>query len=170
VNICQLCWARRRLFAHLNWSWKWKEVCWGVRKSDEIPEHNIPEQAHGSKNGERTRNPWKYTLASKVVNPFIRALMPPFIGRRRDFYIPRTPNLENISSVNMYMNVFYILWFAGLISHIYKPATVSHFEPGLFEATCLTFFLWPSDFHLRKSSIIRISGLNFRTHSRREVS
>jgi hypothetical protein len=56
----------------------------------------------------------------------------PFIGRRRDFYIPKTPSsLKNIPSVNMYMNVFYI-------SYIYKPATSSHTKPGLFETTYLT--------------------------------
>jgi hypothetical protein len=49
-----------------------------------------------------------------------------------DFYIPKIPlNLRNIPSVNMYMNVFYILWFAGLISYIYKSATSSHVKPGL---------------------------------------
>jgi hypothetical protein len=58
---------------------------------------------------EGTRNPQKSVLASKVVNPFTRTLEPPFIRRRRDFYIPRLPsNLENIPSVNMYMNAFYI--------------------------------------------------------------
>jgi hypothetical protein len=73
-------------------------------------------------------------LTSKVVNPFTRALAPPFIGRRRDFYIPRLPlNQENIPSVNMYMNVFYIPWFAGLLSYIYKPATSSHSKPGLLK-------------------------------------
>jgi hypothetical protein len=47
-----------------------------------------------------------------------------------DFYIPKIPsNLRNIPSVNMYMNVFYISWFAGLISYIYKPATSLHVEP-----------------------------------------
>jgi hypothetical protein len=50
----------------------------------------------------------KTALVSKVVNPFTRALAPPFIGRRKDFYIPKIPsNLRNIPSVNMYMNVFY---------------------------------------------------------------
>jgi hypothetical protein len=58
---------------------------------------------------EGTKNPLKHVLASKVVNPFTCALMPPFIGRRRDFYIPRLPsNLENIPNVNTYKNVFYI--------------------------------------------------------------
>jgi hypothetical protein len=56
-----------------------------------------------------TKNLRKSVLTSKVVNPFTRALAPPFIGRRRDFYILRIPsNLRNIPSVNMYTNVFYI--------------------------------------------------------------
>jgi hypothetical protein len=56
-----------------------------------------------------TKNLRKPVLASKVVNPFTRALAPPFIERRRDFYILRIPsNLRNIPSVNMYTNVFYI--------------------------------------------------------------
>jgi hypothetical protein len=56
-----------------------------------------------------TENLRKPALISKVVNPFTRALAPPFIGRRREFYIPKIPsNLGNIPSVNMYMNVFYI--------------------------------------------------------------
>jgi hypothetical protein len=39
-------------------------------------------------------------LASKVVNRFTRALSPPFIGRRKDFYILRLPsNLKNIPYV-----------------------------------------------------------------------
>jgi hypothetical protein len=89
-----------------------------------------------------TKNLQKTALTSKVVNPFTRARAPPFIGRRRDFYIPRLPsNLENIPSVNMYMNVFYIPWFTGLTSYIYKSATSSHSKPGLFEMTSLTWLL-----------------------------
>jgi hypothetical protein len=80
----------------------------------------------------------KNRLASKVVSPFTRAITPPFIGRRRDFYIPKTPsNLKNIPSVNTYMNVFYI-------SYIYKPATSSHTKPGLFETMSLTLLLTDS--------------------------
>jgi hypothetical protein len=72
---------------------------------------------------------------SKVMNPFTRALAPPFIGRRRDFYIPKTPSRsKNIPNVNTYMNVFYI-------SYIYKPATSSHPKPGLFGTTTLTSLL-----------------------------
>jgi hypothetical protein len=40
--------------------------------------------------------------------------------------------------VNMYKNVFYIMWFSELISHIYKPTTCSHFEPGLLMPHFLT--------------------------------
>jgi hypothetical protein len=81
---------------------------------------------------EETKNPLKTAHASKVVNPFTRALVPPFIGRRRDFYILKIPsNLRNIL-VWTCMNVFYILWFAGLISYIYKPTTSSHAKLGLF--------------------------------------
>jgi hypothetical protein len=72
--------------------------------------------ARVTKDGE-IKNLWKPVLASKVVNPFTHALAPPFIWRQRDFYILRLPsNLGNILRVNMYMNVFYISWFAGLIS------------------------------------------------------
>jgi hypothetical protein len=58
------------------------------------------------KNSE-TENLQKTVFSSKVVNPFTRALGPPFIGRRRDFYIPKLPlDLKNIPNGNMYMNVF----------------------------------------------------------------
>jgi DUF4097 and DUF4098 domain-containing protein YvlB len=74
---------------------------------------------------EETKNPLKTAQTSKVMNPFTRALAPPFIGRRRDFYIPKVPsNPKNISKVNTYTNVLYI-------SYIYKPATSSHVKPGL---------------------------------------
>jgi hypothetical protein len=45
----------------------------------------------------------------KSLNPFTRALAPPFIGRRREFYITTTPLAsENIPSVNAYRIVFFI--------------------------------------------------------------
>jgi hypothetical protein len=101
-----------------------------------------------------TRNLPKTAQASKVVNPFTRALAPPFIGRRRDFYIPKVPsNSRNIPNVNTYMNVFYI-------SYIYKFATSSHAEPGLFEATSLTWLLAGSRVSpFRKSSYAATSEL-----------
>jgi hypothetical protein len=96
---------------------------------------------------EETRNLLKTAQTSKVVNAFTRVLASPFIGRWRDFYIPKIPSdPRNIPSVNMYMNVFYI-------SYIYKPATISHTKPGLFETTSLTWLptdSWISPF--RKSS------------------
>jgi hypothetical protein len=84
--------------------------------SDGIPEHrstrmqNIRTFKFGTQiTKEETKNLQKTAHVSKVVNLFTRALAPPFIGRRRDFYIPKIPsNLWNIPSVNMYTNVFYI--------------------------------------------------------------
>jgi hypothetical protein len=81
----------------------------GVRKSDGVPEHKSHKQMNESHEKEETKNLRRPALASKVVNPFTRALAPPFIGRRRDFYLPRLPsNPENIPNVNMYMTVFCI--------------------------------------------------------------
>jgi hypothetical protein len=64
--------------------------------------------AQVTKDGQ-TKNLRKPVLSSKVVNPFTCSLVPPFIGRRRDFYIPRLPsNLRNILNANTYKSVFYI--------------------------------------------------------------
>jgi hypothetical protein len=52
----------------------------------------------------------KVCILLKSCEPLSHALGPPFIGRRRDFYILILPSdLENIPNGNMYMNVFYIL-------------------------------------------------------------
>jgi hypothetical protein len=103
-----LLWRHRELL--FGWNHGGRQ-CWGVWKSDGIPEHKIPEWMHESMESEETSNPRKFVFVSKVVNPFTCALEPPFIWRRRDFYIPRLPsNLENIPNVNKYMNVFYICW------------------------------------------------------------
>jgi hypothetical protein len=104
----------------------------------------------------KTRNLRKSILASKVVNPFTCAFEPhpTFTGRRRDFYILRLPsNLGNIPSVNMYMSVFYIPWFAELISYIYKLATRSHLESGL-----LALLLWLGSFMTSTPSSRRFAG------------
>jgi hypothetical protein len=93
---------------------------------------------------EETKNLQKTALTSKVMNPITRALAPPFIGRRRDFYISKVPsNLRNIPNVNSYMNVF-------CISYIYKPATISHVEPWLLRQC-----LWLGFLLIRKSLIHR---------------
>jgi hypothetical protein len=96
---------------------------------------------------EETRKLLQTAQVSKVVYAFTRALAPPFIGRRRDFYILTIPlNSKNIPSVNTHTNVFYI-------SYICKPATSSHVKPGLFETTTLTLLLANSwMFSFRKSS------------------
>jgi hypothetical protein len=95
--------------------------------------------------------------SSKGLNPFTRALTPPFIGSRRDFYIPKSPSSsKNIPNVNTYNNVFFI-------SHIYKPATSSHSKPGLFGTITLTLLLlWfvnfsAHDFRTRLPTDSRIS-------------
>jgi hypothetical protein len=82
---------------------------WGGPKIGWNPRTRVKNKS--LKNREReTKSLRKLVLTSKVVNPFTRALTPPFIGRRRDFYIPKIPsNLRNIPNVNMYKNVFYIL-------------------------------------------------------------
>jgi hypothetical protein len=80
----------------------------GVRKIAENPQTQELGVMYESYEGE-IRNLPKIVLASKDVNTFTHALTPPFIGRRRDFYIPKIPsNLGHIPSVSMYMNVFYI--------------------------------------------------------------
>jgi hypothetical protein len=116
---------------------------WGVSENpDRIPEHERKENRHvqfkyiDDAKGD-TESP-KDCSSLKSCDPLTRALAPPFIGRRRDFYIPKTPlNLKNIPSVNMYMNVFYI-------TYIYKPATSSLTKLGLFEMTSLTWLLTDS--------------------------
>jgi hypothetical protein len=120
--------------------------CWGSEKSEGIPKHKSIEQVQKSREErEETNNLRKPALTSKVVNTFTRALTPPFRGIRRDFYISKIPlNLGNIPSANMYMNVFYIPWFAGLISYIYKPATSSHIKTRTFEVTSMAWLLLDS--------------------------
>jgi hypothetical protein len=83
---------------------------WGSENQMESPNQKIRNERTKARTKEGTRNPLKFALASKNVNPFTRALVPPFIGRRRDFYILRLPsNLENIHDVNIYIYIFYIV-------------------------------------------------------------
>jgi hypothetical protein len=84
-------------------------MCLGSKNRMESPNTRVKNQRPKVTKKEETKNLRKPVLASKVVNPFTRALASPFIGRRNDFFISRIPsNLENIPSVNTYMNVFYI--------------------------------------------------------------
>jgi hypothetical protein len=104
---------------------------------------------------EETKNLPKNCLSLKSCVSFYTCPHAPFIGRWRDFYIPKTPsNSKNIPSVNMYTNVFYILY-------IYKPATSSHAKPGLFGTTSLTLLLTGSWIPpLRKSPRVVTSELD----------
>jgi hypothetical protein len=96
------------------------------------------------------------------VNPFTHALEPPFIRRRRDFNIPSLPsNLENIPSVNMYLNFFHISWFAGLISYISSMPLVHTSNPDFWDYVFDLVFLWPLQLHSRKSSLIKNPELRF---------
>jgi hypothetical protein len=132
---------------------KWHVAyCWGVWKSDGVHEHKSHNGSTQVK--EETKNLRKPVLTSKVVNPFTRALVPHFTGSRRDFFIPRIPsNLKNIPGANTYMNVFYIPWFAGLISYIYKPATSSHSKLGHLKwRLWLGFSQVPENHHSKRFS------------------
>jgi hypothetical protein len=152
-------WRHRELF--FSWDHGGRQ-CWGVRKSDGILEHKIPEQTPESRNREGTRNPQKSILVSKVVNPFTRALEPPFIGRRRDFYIPRLPsNLENIPSVNTYMNVFYIPWFVGLISSFTSLPLVHTLNTDFWGDVFDLVSHRPSKLGSWRSPLVEISELRF---------
>jgi hypothetical protein len=141
---CELC---------IGWDHSGRQ-CWGPENRKGPPNTNgvrFPNKYTQVCKSAESRNLRKSILASKVVNTLH---VPSFIGRRRDFYLPRLPsNLENIPSVNIYMNVFYISWFAELISYIYKPTTRSHLEPRL-----LASLLWPSSFTTSASSQWRLAG------------
>jgi hypothetical protein len=108
-------------------------------KPDGIPEHEreIEQQAR-SRAVTMQKETEKLSVVaqiSKVMNPLHVPSHPPFIRRRRDFDIPKTPSRsKNIPNVNTYMNVFFI-------SYIYKPATSSYPKPGLFGMTTLTLHL-----------------------------
>jgi hypothetical protein len=87
----------------------WSDLLGSPKNPRGSPNTRIWNESTRVAKGKETKNLRKPTLTSKVVNPFTRAHASPFIGRRRDFYIPKIPsNLRNIPSVNMYMNVFYI--------------------------------------------------------------
>jgi hypothetical protein len=90
VLLRPLLWWHRELF------FGWTTVDANVGGSEnrmESPNTRITnESAQVTKDGE-TKNLWKPVLISKVVNPFTRALAPPFIGRRRDFLSREYPQV-----------------------------------------------------------------------------
>jgi hypothetical protein len=135
---------------------RWAPMLGVSENSDGIPEHDRKYSRHVQLQQWRKR---RQRISQRLIKPqklwiLYTWLASTFIGRRRDFYIPKTSsNSKNIPSVNMYMNVFYN-------SYIYKPATSSHTKPGLFETTSLTLLLtdsWISP--TRKSSYVTTSEL-----------
>jgi hypothetical protein len=119
-----------RLFCGGIVSWFSAETRWapmlGVRKSDEVPEHKS--QVHESQELRKgDKESPKACTRLKSHESFYTCPRASFYREMKGFYIPKIPSkLRNIPSVNMYMNVFYIPWFAELISYIYKLATSSH--------------------------------------------
>jgi hypothetical protein len=118
VLLRPLVWWHRELF--FGWTTVGANV-WGYTKM-QISSPNTREwnakafKSEAQMTQEGTKNLQKTALTSKLMNSFTRALAPPFIGRRRDFYIPKVPsNLWNIPNVNSYMNVFYISYITSLL-------------------------------------------------------
>jgi hypothetical protein len=69
----------------------------GPKNRWESPNTRVWNKSTRVAKSKETENLLKPEHASKVVNPFTRALAPTFIGRRRDFYIPKIPsNLRKI--------------------------------------------------------------------------
>jgi hypothetical protein len=95
------------------------DVVGGVRKLKGIPKHESYETTCAIHERQGDKESPKVCTRFKSCVSLYTCPRAPFIGRRRDFYIPRLPsNLRNILSVNMYTNVFYIHRFTGLISYI----------------------------------------------------
>jgi hypothetical protein len=90
---------------------RWAPMLGVSENPDKIPEHKrrmyATFKSESQTTKEETKDLFMTVLASKVVNPFTPALAPPFIGRRRDFYIPTIPlSPKNVPSVNAHTNVF----------------------------------------------------------------
>jgi hypothetical protein len=110
-------------------------------KPDGIPEHERDRAVSASRSSNNAVGDWESPTSSTNFQSYksiYTCPRTPFIRRRRDFYIPKTPShSKNIPNVNTYMNVFFI-------SYNYKPATSSHPKPGLFGTTTLTLLLTSS--------------------------
>jgi hypothetical protein len=94
------------------WCHLWRSTplnCWGVRKSEGPPEHESYERRCAIHERQGDKESPKVCTRLKSCEPLCTCPHGPFIGKRRDFYIPRLPsNLGNIPSVNMYKDVLYI--------------------------------------------------------------
>jgi hypothetical protein len=87
------------------------------KSSERFPEHEREsEQLSRSNATVRRKETENLPLVPQVPKICDSVYTCPFIGRRRDFYIPKTPSSsKNIPNVNTYKNVF-------SISYFYKPA------------------------------------------------
>jgi hypothetical protein len=113
----------------------------GPKGRIESPNTRFSNKNHKSCERE-TKNLRKLVLASKVVNPFTRALAPPFIERRRDFLHPEnTLKFREYSKCEHVHERLIHPVICGADSYIYKPATISHVKPRLFEIASLTWLL-----------------------------
>jgi hypothetical protein len=78
----------------------------GGLKNGWVPEHKKHEQKHSSHEEGGDKESPKVCSRLKSCESLY---MCPCAPRQKDFYIPGIPsNLENIPSVNTYMNIFYI--------------------------------------------------------------
>jgi hypothetical protein len=104
-----------------------------------------------------TMNLPKIAPTFKIVSPLTCALVPPFIGRRRDFYIPKVPsNPRNIPNMNTYMNVFYISYIYKIVSLVHTP------NPDfLRQRLWLDFLLVRESSHLGNLHMPRLPNSNF---------
>jgi hypothetical protein len=59
-----------------------------------------------------TKNLWKPVFSSKVVNPYICAPRPPFIGKQRDFYILKLP--LDLREYSKWKHVHICLWHLSI--------------------------------------------------------
>jgi hypothetical protein len=113
--------------------------CWGYPKIRiRSPTQERESTVNSFKHSDDARGDWESPaecLSFQSCESIYTCPRAPFIGRRRDFYIPKIPSSsKNIPSVNTYMNVI-------SISYIHKPTTSSHSKPRLFETTTLTLLL-----------------------------
>jgi hypothetical protein len=100
----------------------------------ESPNTRVTTEARKSRRKRRQKNLWKPVLTSKVVNPFTRALAPPFIGRRRDFLNPEnTLGFREYSWCEHVHECLLHPVICGADFIHFNPATSSHSKTGLLK-------------------------------------
>jgi hypothetical protein len=141
ILLGSLLWWHRELF--FSWNHGGRQ-CWGSESRQESPNTRITKQDRKLEHTSHER--WGYKESPKAC-PRLKSCESLYMCPSAPFYRETkgllhseiTLESKEYSNVNTYKNAFYIPWFTGLISYIYKPATSSHFK-RTFEATSLT---WP---------------------------